>query len=278
MAATRELFDENETLASEALAKAKQENNRIERNIRSVLEAEKNDAIERQALLPARRKMLRTALVSPRDTRDADVPSRRSNASTERPRTPKSYAPLDNLVGGGGGAGGSRPPELPVRAGNKYPLRNQPANQPSAAQQPTAALPAPPAKSALKKTSGSEAPPQQQLRTEAPNTQEEEINSEISADSLLSIRTSRPPAHKMAGWVPTFDGRYRRRHDFRIRMPDAYTRLREDTQQPSQEQSDRGSTAGYEDDFGPVAPVTPQPPPAGSRPQPAYSLHSTVRH
>ena len=283
MAATRELLDENDTLASEALTKAKLENNRIERNIRVVLETEKNEAIERQALLPARRKMLRTALVSPRQTPVAASPSRRAS-SAERPHTQRSFAPLDTLVQSGAT---TRSPELPVRTGNRYPLRNQPTHPTPASQQQTpaaAALPAPPAKSALKKSSVSEVPQAQQQQQQAPpKTPDDEFTSEISADSLESIRASRPPPHKMGGWERTFDGRFRRRHDFRIRLPDAYTRLRE--QKPaSEEQSARASpaassAAAYEDDSQ-AAPVTPQPPP-GYRPVPphqqATSLYSTQR-
>ena len=289
MAATRELLDENETLASDALTKAKQENNRIERTIRAVLETEKNDAIERQALLPARRKMLRTALVSPRET---PVASSWRASSGERPHTQKSFAPLDALVQAGGPSSTTtRPPELPVRTGNRYPLRNQPTHPTPPSQQQTpaaAALPAAPAKSALKKSSVSEAggaqpPPQAQQQQAPPKTPDDEFTSEISADSLESVRASRPPQHKMGGWEPTFDGRFRRRHDFRIRLPDAYTRLRE--QKPaSEEQSARespaaSSAAAYEDDLQ-AAPVTPQPPP-GNRPVPphqqATSLYSTQR-
>lgn len=273
MAATRELLDENETLASVALSRAKQENERIERNIRAVLEVEKNEAIERQSLLPARRKLLRTALVSPRDT---PVVSARRSSTAERPHTPKSFEP--HLQGHAGGDA----PGMPVRMGNKYPLRKQSTLQTPATQQQSpavAALPAPPVKSALKKTSVSQQQQPQQPPEEV-KTLDEDVTSEISADSLVSIRTSRPPKNKMAGWEPTFDGRFRRRHDFRIRMPNAYTRLREDKPEQSPSVS---SAADYADTEFQAAPATPPPPPPppGTRTQQPYqtaaSVYSTQR-
>ncbi len=232
-------MDENDTCVAEALARAKENNSAIEEHVRAALEVAKQDTIgkEKLALLQERRKMLRTMVYSPHPDGADGLDG--ATGRPERPRTAKQYAPE-----------AVRPHAPHAQA----PPPHAHAKGKTMQEQIISAvysLPAAPTKPSLKKTTAYPVLPaqaatpgqvqgqssEQQKESEAAHLRRlygdgDDALSETGSDAIsgASIRTSRPPHGKEQLWIRTFDGRFRRKHGFQIRVPPGYLRLREQTE------------------------------------------------